>query len=262
MRVVFVRLTLLSACLAASALNAADKADKMPKNFVGGSSEAVKGWTSRSFDALKGAPGSLPGLYCVYIVDETRKNNSHAFHLESKEFLGSAEAKEALSKFTKLKIKADPKTEGKGWPETLITEAESGGTVMLVCGDVNKVFDKHTAVAELTPAALAAAANFVKAHHDGLAKASIEHEKLLEKETAAKELAAKEKAKEASKDVPKDLAAIPGLDPKKEDPKLKTKPDPKAKPDPKTAAAKQDPKPGDKKPADAGPAKKKSPEDE
>lgn len=235
------RHSLVPIILLSCALSAADKPEKMPKDFVGGSSDTVKGWTARSYASIKNSPG----LYCVYIVDE-RKNNSHAFQMESKAFLGSPEAAAALSKFTKVKIKADLATEGKGWPEAMIKESASGGTLLLLSGDFVKEFDKHTAVAELAPPNLVAAAALVKAHSEQREKTAKQHE--LDKQKVA---LAKEALKE--KETPRDLAAIPGLDPKKKD-------------DPKAGKPKEDPKnfkAEDKKTVDATKdPKKKAPEDE
>ena len=234
------RCFLFSITLLSFVLHAADKPEKMPKNFTGGSSDTVKGWTARSYESIK----SSPGMYCVYIVD-TKKNNAHAFHLESKEFLNSPEVIAALSKFTKIKIKADTATEGKGWPEAMIKDAENGGSVLLIGGDASKLFDKHLPVAELTAPNLVLSAATLKAHFEQFDKVLKQHEKDKQKEVAAKEVL-------KEKETPKDLAAIPGLDPKKKD-------------DPKAGAGKPKdaPKSEDKKLVDATKdPKKKAPEDE
>lgn len=221
-----------SLAIFAAAPDKGGKPDKLPKDFKGGDTDAVKEWKSRTFENLK----AVPAAYCIYIYDGDRKNNSRAFLLEGKEALGNAGVKEALSKFTKVKIKND----AKGWPEAWMKDSEGGATLVFLSGDKITVIDKRVPAAEVDDKYLIPMIKGIAAHQEGIDKVNKAKEADREKVVAAKI------KQEQAEDKANDLSAIPGLDKKKDDAK--------AKPPAKKGDEK---KPADKKPDEVKDAKKK-----
>lgn len=253
---------------------ASDKPEKMPKDFKGGGKDSsVKDWGGKNFEQIKG----VAGLYAIYIYDDGRKNNAEAFKLECKEILGSKEVQEALSKFTKIKIKED----AKGWPEQWTKDAKGAASLILMTSDMQiAAFDKHKTNAEMTGPLVIAAAAQLKAHEESVQKSAKLHAK--EKDREAAERAEREKVAAASKpkseretvEDAKDLG-IAALDKKTDTkPPEKAKTDKKAPADKKVADAKKDDKKmptekkDDKKVVDGkaadskDPKKKATPDDE
>ena len=153
-----VALTLSCGCWAAS--------EAMPKNgFIGGTGEAVKAWTPRAFDALKGGYSPL----AVYIYDHENKKNSFAFGLEGSKGLNSADVKDKLSKFSKIKVKSDG-TDAKGWPAAMLQNADKSSVLILMSSDLTMqlVFDKSKDAGERSAQSIMAAATAILAHEDKL----------------------------------------------------------------------------------------------
>lgn len=245
MKIQFVRIFALVALVLSSACWAA--ADAMPKNgFVGGSGEAVKSWTPRAFDALKGGYAPL----AVYIYDHEVKKNSFAFAIEGSKGLNSADLKDKLSKFSKVKVKSDG-TDGKGWPASMLQNAEKGSVLILMSSDLSMqlVFDKSKDASERSVQSIMAAATAILAHEEKLKAIAAKEDKKNHPEVA-------EKAKEKEPDFTIKVDA-----PK---PAMKKPADPKKPTDAKVADAKNptDPKGAGMKPGDDKMGGKKPPQDE